>query len=247
MDKTSFIEQGEETPLIGQVCFGDLRRAGKGPISRSFGFDRGQPVDRYYIERFLETHAGDIRGRVLEIGDDHYTRRFGSDRVTQSDILDLPRDDAQATLTADLTAADHVPGDCFDCIIFTQTLQFIYDVKAAVHTLHRLLKSGGVLLGTFPGISQVCRFDMDRWGDYWRFTTAAIARLLGDSFGPAHVTVSAYGNVLTATTFLYGLSAHELEPHELDDHDPDYQLLITARAVKSPHARQAPISGGAGP
>jgi SAM-dependent methyltransferase len=215
----------------GQVHFGDLRRLT--PLSRSFGFDRGQPVDRYYIERFLAQQAAAIHGRVLEIGEDHYTRRFGGDRVCQSDVLDLPqRHNANATITADLTDAGHLPSALFDCIIFTQTLQFIYDVHATVATLHRLLRSGGVLLATFPTISQICRFDMDRWGDYWRFTDAAVARLLGDYFGPGQVEVVAHGNVLVAASFLYGLAAHELDPAELDYCDPDYQFLITAKAIK---------------
>jgi hypothetical protein len=73
---------------------------------------------------------------------------------------------------------------------------------------------------------------MERWGDYWRFTTAAIQRLFGDIFGGEQVTVTTHGNVLAAISFLHGLAAHELTPAELDFHDPDYQLLVTARAVK---------------
>jgi hypothetical protein len=34
------------------------------PISRAFGYDRGTPIDRYYLDRFLDEHNGDIRGRV---------------------------------------------------------------------------------------------------------------------------------------------------------------------------------------
>jgi SAM-dependent methyltransferase len=217
-------------PPVGRVRFGDLRQVT--PISRAFGFERGQPIDRYYIENFLAQHAGDIQGRVLEIGDNHYTRQFGQSRVIQSDVLDLPRDNPGATIVADLTQADHVPGELFDCIIFTQTLQFIYDLQQAAQTLHRLLKPQGVLLATFPAISQVCRFDMDRWGDYWRFTNASICRLFGDIFGPDQVMVTAHGNILVAISFMHGLSSQELEPEELDFHDPDYQMLITARAVK---------------
>jgi hypothetical protein len=67
---------------VGAVGFGSLRRTE--PISRDFGFVRGGPVDRYYIEGFLSRHAGDIAGRVLEIGDDTYTRRFGGGAVTQA-------------------------------------------------------------------------------------------------------------------------------------------------------------------
>jgi hypothetical protein len=55
-------------PRMNTVDFGDLRRVR--PISRAFALDRGLPVDRHYIEHFLAAHAADIRGRVLEIGDD---------------------------------------------------------------------------------------------------------------------------------------------------------------------------------
>src|SRR6185503_1474005 len=58
--------------------WGDLRRLR--PVSRTFGYDRGLPVDRYYIESFLERNRRDIDGRTLEIGDDEYTRRFGGER-----------------------------------------------------------------------------------------------------------------------------------------------------------------------
>ena len=216
--------------MVTSIDFGDFRRVT--PFARDFGYGRGQPVDRYYIEQFLAEHAGDIRGHVLEIGDDRYTRQFGEGCVVHSDVLDLPREDARATITADLTAADDLTGGQFDCIIFTQTLQFIYDLEPALYNLHRLLRPRGVLLGSFPVISQICRFDMDRWGDYWRFTTASVYRLLATPFGTEQVAVRSYGNVLAATCLLYGLAAADLEPGELDYHDPDYQVLITARAIR---------------
>jgi SAM-dependent methyltransferase len=153
--------------------------------------------------------------------------------VYHADVLDLPRPDARATIVADLADAGHVPADTFDCIIFTQTLQYIFNLEAAIATLHRILRPGGVLLGTFPAISQICRFDMDRWGDYWRFTSASIHRLLAAAFRPEHLIVTAHGNVLAAIAFLHGLAAEELTVAELDYQDPDYELLLTARAVKA--------------
>jgi glycosyltransferase involved in cell wall biosynthesis len=218
-------------PPVGWVRFGSLRRLQ--PISRVFGLDRGLCIDRYYIENFLAQHAEDIQGHVLEIGEDTYTRRFGGERVTRSDVLHAVAGNPKATVVADLTCADHIPADTFDCIILTQTLLCIYDVRAALRHLYRILKPGGVLLATFPGISQISRYDMDRWGDYWRFTDASARRLFGDIFGPDSVTITTYGNVLAACAFLHGLAAHELKQEELDYHDPDYQVIITVRAVKS--------------
>ena len=213
----------------GGIDFGTLRRLE--PLSRVFGLDRGLPVDRYYITRFLSDHASDVRGHVLEIAEDTYTRRFGGRRVTKSDVLSM-EEGGMTTIVADLTSAEGVPRDTFDCVICTETLHLIYDVEAAIHTLHRILKPGGVLLATAPGISQISRYDMDRWGDYWRFTTRSARRLFEEVFPSDHLSVDAHGNVLVATAFLYGVVTEELEKEELDHHDPDYELEITIRAVK---------------
>jgi len=217
-------------PPLGWVRFGSLRRLK--PVSRSFGFDRGIPVDRYYIERFLAARAGDIRGRVLEIADNAYTKRFGGSHVSRSDVLHAGEGNPQATINSDLTDEDLPFADTFDCIICTQTLQFIYNKQAAIKNLYRLLKPGGTLLATLPGISQISRYDMERWGDYWRFTTLSVRRLCEEHFSPDDIEVQAHGNVLASLAFLEGLAAGELKKQELDYNDPDYQLLITLRATK---------------
>jgi len=213
-----------------KVDFGNLRRLT--PISSVFGYDRGQPGRRYYIDNFLTRHAQDVHGHVLEIGNDTYTQKFGAGRVEKLDVLHVTEGNPKATIVADLTRADHIRSDTFDCIIFTQTLQCIYDVQAAIQMLYRILKPGGILLATFPGISQISRYDMDRWGDYWRFTTLSAKRLFEEVFLPENVEVDAYGNVLAAIAFLHGLAGEELRRRELDYHDPDYEVLVTVRAVK---------------
>lgn len=217
-------------PPVGRVNFGSLRRLQ--PVSRVWGLERGNPVDRYYLERFLARHASDIQGHVLEIGGDAYTVRFGRERVSKSDILHVAEGYPKTTIVADLTQADHVPSDTFDCIICTQTLQLIYEAPKAIRTLHRLLKPGGVLLLTTPGISQISRYDMDHWGDYWRFTSASAHRLFSEVFREDRVRIETYGNVLAATAFLYGLAAEELTEDELDYYDPDYEVTIAVCAMK---------------
>lgn len=216
-------------PPRGWVRMGDLRRLE--PLSRAFGYERGLPVDRYYIERFLESHRGDLRGRVLEVGDDAYTRRFGGDAVTQREVLHVAPGAPGATFVADLIAADAVPSNAFDCFVLTQTLHLIYDLNAALATVQRILKPGGVVLATLPGISPLSE---DEWRDEWcwSFTERSARRLFASAFPGANVEVASHGNVLAATAFLQGLAAGELEPDELEHRDPGYPLLITVRAVK---------------
>lgn len=213
------------------VDWGELRRVT--PISRTFGYDRGMPIDRFYIEKFLASHAAAIQGRVLEIGDNTYTQRFGADRVVQSDVLHAAPGNRHATIVGDLATGRGIPTGSFDCIILTQTLLCIKEVPAAIDNAFKALRPGGVLLATVPGISQISRYDMDRWGDYWRFTTLSAISLFGRVFGNESIAVHSHGNVLAATAFLQGICTGELSATELDETDPDYQLVITIRGDKA--------------
>jgi hypothetical protein len=219
-------------PRVGGVRFGDLRRTT--PISPIFGLERGLPVDRYYIDRFLDQHRRDVRGRCLELGDATYTRKFGDDRVTRIDVLHVVPGNPAATIVADLTRADGIPSNAFDCIIFTQALQMIYDMPAALGHLHRILAPGGVLLATAHGISRIGRrLGRDPWGEYWRVTTQSAERLFAEAFPGARVEVSSYGNVLAATCALHGVAAEEIAASELDHRDPDFEVVVAIRAEKA--------------
>ena len=213
------------------VRLGSLQRTS--PISRQFGFDRGQCIDRFYIERFLDRHSYDVRGRVLEVADSAYTARFGGSAVTRADVLHV-HENAGATVVMDLVAQPP-PGleASFDCIILTQTLQFVFDVQTAVANLYHLLRPRGVLLATFPGISQLSRGDLEQFGEYWRFTTGTARRLFAQVFPAESLTVESHGNVLAAVGLLHGLAVEDLNIKDLEVHDPDYEVIITVRAVKA--------------
>jgi hypothetical protein len=73
---------------------------------------------------------------------------------------------------------------------------------------------------------------MELWGQYWSFTTLSTQKLFQEVFDQDKVEVTAYGNVLSAIAFLHGLATQELDQSKLDYHDPEYQVLISARAVK---------------
>ena len=202
------------------------------PVSRSFGHDRGCSIVRHYIGQFLAANAGSIQRRVLEVAESRYTRQFGGGRVTQAEILHIDRNECPAaTIVGDLTRPETLPEGAVDCFVCTETYNCIYDVPAAVRGSCRLLRPGGVLLATMSGITQVSRYDMDRWGDFWRMTPAAAQRLFAPHF--AGVTVSSYGNALAATALLQGLAVEDLpDPALLDRHDPDYPVLVCVVARK---------------
>jgi len=196
------------------------------PVSRRFGADRGRPVDRVYIERFLARHAGDIRGRCVEIYEPTYVERFGGDEVDQVDVLDAAADAPRATIHGDLSA---LPAGAFACFVLTQTLQLIADPATALRQAHAALRPGGVLLATVPGISQLASHD-DNFPDHVRYTAAGLRALAVPVFGT--VEIEAPGNVVTATAFLYGLAEHEVDPRAFAREDPDYELVVCLRAVR---------------
>jgi len=202
-------------------------------VSREYGFDRGLPIDRHYIAQFLAAHAARVQGRTLEVGGNEYTRQFGGARVTRSDILNVNAGVPHTTFVADLTDGAGVPDAAFDCVILTQTLHLIFDVSAAIRTLHRVLKPGGTLLLTVPGtISQI---ENGEWRAvwYWGFTKLSLERLFAGAFPDAQVEIAEYGNVLTSIAFLEGLVAEEFTAHELGYRDELYPLLLGLRATKA--------------
>jgi SAM-dependent methyltransferase len=216
------------------------------PASLDYGFARGHPVDRYYIEDFLRRFggtpdyvAGSIQGRVLEVGGRRYTDKFGTlsdtpavGKVHQVDVLHVDASNPEATMVGSLTDPHTLPAGAFDCIMCIQTLHVIYDVHAVVRTVHAALRPGGTALFTVPGITSSCRPERDHWGDWWRFTEASARRLFQEAFPAENVQVEVYGNLTAAVALLAGIAAEELPQHRLRLRDPEYDVLIGVRAVK---------------
>ncbi|MCL2074549.1 MAG: glycosyltransferase [Marinilabiliaceae bacterium] len=207
------------------------------PLSTCFGFDRGKPIDRYYIEKFLYDNRQYFKGRILEVAQDWYSSKYAALNKTNDEkpiieTLHLDGTEKKVTIVGDLTNLQTLPENRYDCFVCTQVLHVIYDVSAALEGAYKLLKEGGVFLATTTGISQICRGDMDRWGDYWRFTNKSL-ELLFQKTQFKEVEIVPMGNVLAACAFLQGLALEELPKKELlDIIDDNYQLIIGIKAVK---------------
>lgn len=201
------------------------------PFNLEWGRGRGRPIDRIYVERFLERHRSDICGRALEAANDRYLRRFGSD-LEHVDVMDVSEGSAHTTVVADLQDAPHIPSESYDCVVLTQVLQYVFDQAAAFRTIERILAPGGVLLATVPGITRISPAESELHGDWWRFTAQSARRVAADVFGDGNVEVETYGNVLTAAAFLYGLGSYDLRAEELHARDPMFEVIVAIRAVK---------------
>lgn len=219
--------------MIGLPTWISLRRTR--PLSDAWGFDRGTPVDRFYLEEFLERQRGDVRGDVLEVKSQAYTRRFGGDAVTEAHVLDIDPDNSEATIVADLNEPQSLPADAFDCCLLMQTLQLVRKPDVALANAWSALRIGGTLLLTVPSASPVERF----LPDLWRWTPAGVKELLAQACPDGLAEVRAYGNVLACCAFFQGMAAEELRPDRLRDHDPALPLVVCARVVRPAQSHRA--------
>ena len=216
--------------LPGTLAMNFGRIRSPSPLSQDWGYDRGTPIDRYYIERFLAIHASAVRGHVLEVQEDDYSRRFGGSAITRQDILNVDSGNPRATIVGDLADPATLPAGQFDCIILTQTLHLVFDMAAAIANAHRALRPGGALLITVPGITPLDRLQfLDSW--YWSLTGPALRRLLSGPFRQDAVVVESYGNLYSATAFLHGAAVEDVSKRKLDLFDRMYPVTIAARAI----------------
>lgn len=202
------------------------KQASVRPLNRAFGFTRGTPIDRYYIENWLESNKRLICGDVLEIAEDTYTKRFGTNNVV-SYILHVSIE-KEGFIKGNLETGEGIEENSMDCIILTQTIGFIYHCDKVIANVYKMLRKGGAALVTTGGISQISRYDMDQWGHFWSLTTASLKRLIEESKFGMNYDMTVYGNVKTACALLYGVAAEELREEELEYSDEDYPVSICA-------------------
>jgi SAM-dependent methyltransferase len=223
----------ERVVALRPVRWGSLRR--RDPIGSDWGSKRGKPVDRYFIEDFLLSHRSAITGHVLEVKEDLYATRFGHN-VSAVDIVDIDPNNRKVTVLADLGVPHALPVERFDCIIVTQTLQFVGDLDQAFRSLYSALTPSGSLLLTVPSISRLERTlaDVERW----RFLPLGLEAMLRGCCPEADISVKGRGNQTAAIAFLSGLATRDLRSDELEHDDPLCPLIVAA-AVRRPEVARA--------
>lgn len=207
---------------LEQPSWGNLRRLT--PISSNWGFDRGTPVDRYYVDRFFSAHRHLITGRVLEIQTRDHTRKYGA-RVSAADTLDISPE-FHPTFYCDLAAASIVPDGSYDCFLLPNTLPFLRNLDDALRETRRIVRPGGTILATVPGFVPLTP-DVE---DYWHASANGWRVIASRVWPDCETTVESHGNCLAAAAAMYGIAAEELTDSELDANDPRFPVLVTIRS-----------------
>ncbi|MFN3343564.1 MAG: methyltransferase domain-containing protein [Flavobacteriales bacterium] len=204
------------------------------PVSSVFGIDRGTPIDRFYIHAFLRDNRSCFTGDGIEVGEVRYLDEFLPKNAKKTALV-FDAGDAPAhaeILSGDLTRKLELPSGVADVFVCTQTLNFIFELRDAIEGIHHLLKPGGVALITLAGITQLSRYDADRWGDFWRFTPQSAQKLFDERFGKGNVSVQSLGNPYAAHCILHGMAVEECEEKRLLEVHQDYPVVVTVIARK---------------
>jgi SAM-dependent methyltransferase len=204
--------------------WGNLRRVE--PFSGTFGFDRGTPVDRFYLHRFLAENRAVITGRVLEVQVPSYTRTFGHDVATSHTVDIDPK--YLATYTCDLADAPQIQSSSYDCVLAPNTLPHVADLMGSLRTMLRVVKPGGTVLASAPTLLPLIP-DGD---DYWRLSPAGWRKTLAREWAGCDIAVEGHGNCLAAIAAMHGFALEELTDEELSANDPRYPVLVTIRCRK---------------
>ncbi len=199
------------------------------PISTKYGFDRGKPVDRYYIEKFMSENSSLIKGVCLEITDTAYTEKYGAEKVTKADALDINKNNKMATIYGDLRDLNNVESNTYDCVIITQTFVMIDDYESAIKECHRIIKPGGYALVTMPCLGPVWNID----NHFWRWTRASAEFLFKKYFPNDLLEVQTYGNALAGQCFWVGLSLDEISTEELEYNDKFFPVIVSVKVRKA--------------
>lgn len=201
--------------------WGNLRRVR--PFSDNFGFERGTPLDRYYLLRFLERHRASITGRVLEIQLPGYTERFGHG-VTAAHSVDIVPTFAP-TYVCDLAQSKGIiPDASYDCFLLPNTLCVLRDIEGCLRHALRVVRPGGMILATTAALVPLTGDAPDYWhlsADGWREVAERAWSRDGE------FEIDAHGNCLAAVAAMLGLAYEELDPAELDVNDPRFPVLVT--------------------
>lgn len=203
---------------LGLPRWGNLRRLR--PFSTSFGWDRGTPIDRYYVDRFFDQHKALITRDVLEIDQSIYTRRYGHDlRTIHSFDID-PR--CGPTFVCDLADPENIlPDEAYDCVLLPCTLSLLRDIVPCLRNILRVVKPGGVILANAAGLIP---FD-GATKDFWHASPEGWRHLTQSVWPNCEIIVEGHGNCLAVLAANLGLAMEELRVEELDFNDEVFPVV----------------------
>lgn len=205
------------------IDWGSLRRLM--PVCGNFGFTRGWPVDRYYLDQYIAKISNLVTGNVLEVGvyvSDPMKKKFPHSKsfhavdVIKTDKVDYAGDIHERSLFSE---------GSFDTILCFNVLEHCKMPWVVVENMHHWVKKGGQVFCMVP-VTQRRHEDPK---DCWRILPQSLEWMF-KSFSKAEIHCR--GNPLTAVSALLGIPSDELSKKELDFDHPDYPVAAFVSCEK---------------
>ena len=208
---------------VGSINLGSFAN-GK-PFCHEFGYTRGTPIDRVFLDVFIDTIRDQVYGATLEIGgrkEDKSLYRFQN--AEPFETLDV-----EAGSGADHVGDAHCitlfrPGS-WDSILAFNVLEHCERPWIVVSNFLYWLRPGGMAFCVVPNAQRLHRGPRD----YWRILPDAASSLFSDF---EEVTILRYGNLLTSQAAMSGIAAEELH-YAMAYSDRDYPTVTCISARKA--------------
>ena len=215
--------KGLLVPSVHHLQWGDLRR--RFPVDANYGFGRGTPIDRFYLDIFLRKIKKNVCGKILEIGADQ--KRLDLKKYkpgARFDSLDI-EGKSKPTFTANAEVQSILKPRSYDSILAFNVLGHCRNPFSVTKNMHTWLRPGGIAFCAVSSSQRVGRCPED----CWKIQPDGL-RALFSNF--RKIQIISYGNLTTTIGALQGLAAEELSKEELLDHHPDYPVLSCVIAEK---------------
>ncbi|WP_169221635.1 methyltransferase domain-containing protein [Brasilonema sp. UFV-L1] len=211
------------SPAVNTLDWGDLKR--RFPICHKFGFTRGTPVDRYYLDKFISEIRHQVVGSVLEIGGVLLNKEIYQLSVaTEYQTLDLVSRPG-VTVVGDAHDSTIIMPESLDTVLVFNVLEHCHNPWVVVQNIYSWLRVGGKCFCMVPSAQKLHSLPKD----YWRPLPDGMKQLFQD-FSESNLHI--YGNPLTVLASFMGVAAEELSPQDLDDFHPDYPVATCIAALK---------------
>ncbi len=198
------------------------------PVGTDFGWSRGTPIGRFYVNNFVAEKAQGLGGVILEFGEARYRDYFKD--VEQYKVVDVVAG-PNVDFVCDIHDVSSMPQTFFDVIVCTQVLEHVERPEYALRELRKLLKKDGRLICTVPFLAHIHYVPTD----YYRFSIDAITSALSRA-GFEVLDARNSGNALVTIGSLLGFSAQDFSSSEMAVVDNLYPFNILTFARPSPLA-----------
>lgn len=209
------------------------------PLTRNFGFYRGTPIDRYFINKWIYDFLDEIDSgnklKGIEIGGFDYlkynSKKYLANELVPKRELKKSKDSLCINLNEPINK-DFKLKEKYDFVICTQVLHVLENDINGLRIIYKLLKKGGLIIGSTAGtINPISIYDYKRWGCYRGYSDQGLKSILEKT--GFECQIETFGNFALAYEILNGAVVEDIDQSLFKENDEIFQILHLFKAYKN--------------